>query len=110
MKLFRQISDQQPIRQWGYHLYFAEVPHVPAKTIMDHPIPKLRPAYMETQHYAWIPFSEIEPLLTKKSVTQADLKLNPRHLQPSSRSNAYWRVWIDNLRQVRLKDGFPWER
>lgn len=108
MKLFRQIKDQKPFRQWGFSLYFAEVPYVPAKVIMDHPLTRLSLAYMETQHYAWVPFVELEPLLAKKTITPQDLKIHARHLQANSRSDSYWRIWIDNMRQVYLKDGFPW--
>ena len=108
--LRKKIAGQKPVRQWGCSFYFLEVAHVPAKRIMDHPIPLLNLAYMETQHYAWVPFSEIEPLLTKARLTEADLRLHPRHLQRSSRSKSYWRVWIDNLRRMHLKDAFPWTR
>ena len=110
MKLFRMIANQQPVKLWGCHWYFAEVAYVDAKKIMDHRIPLLNPAYMETQHYAWVPYREIQPLLEKKSLTVADLQLHPRHLQPNSRSKSYWRVWIDNMRQLHLKDAFPWGR
>ena len=108
--LFRKIADQRPVKQWGYHFYFAEVAHVSAKTIMKHRLPRLSPAYLETQHYAWVPFSELKPLLTKKTLTDADLRLHPRHLQPGSNSGSYWRVWIDNMRHLHLKDAFPWSR
>lgn len=109
-KLQDLIAGQQPIKQWGFYLYVAQVPYVSAATIMEHPLPWFRPAYMETQHYAWIPFSELEPLLTKTPLAEADLKLNPRHLQRNSRSDSYWRVWIDNMRRVHQKEGFPWDR
>lgn len=110
MKLYRKIAEQSPTKLWGCHWYFAEVPHVPAQRIMDHSIPLFRPAFMETQHYAWVPYSEIEPLLTKRSLKAADLKLNPRHLRANTRSDSFWRVWADNMRQLHLKDAFPWKR
>lgn len=110
MKLYRKIADEKPVRLWGCHWYFAEVPYVPATRIMDHRIPLLNPAYMETQHYAWVPLREIQPLLVKRALTDADLRLNPRHLQENSRSTFYWRVWMDNMRQLQLKDAFPWNR
>ena len=108
--LLKKIADQKPVRQWACSFYFAEVAHVPAKRIMEHPVPLLNLAYMETQHYAWVPFSEIEPLLTKRKLTEADLRLHPRHLKPDSRSKSHWRVWIDNLRRMHLKEAFPWSR
>jgi len=106
--LLKMISGQKPIRQSGFSLYFAEVPYVSAKKIMAHPIKRWSPGYFETQHYAWVPFFEIEPLLTKNNLTESDLQLHPRHLQRTSRSKVYWKVWIDQLKQVQMNDGFPW--
>ena len=106
--LLQKISGQKPFKLWGYNFYFAQVSYVSVAKIMNHPVAFLNPAYLETQHYAWVPFSEIEPLLSKTSLKPVELRLDPRHLQKGSRSHSYWLVWINNMRQLHLKNAFPW--
>ncbi len=106
--LLEQIVGQEPVTFQGFALYFVEVQHVPASTVKNHPLERLRPAFLETHYYTWVPFSELEPLISKAQRTEVDLKLNPRHIPKGCSEDSYWDVWINTLRQVHQKDGFPW--
>ena len=108
--LLGKIVGQEPVELGGFSLYFAQVPYVPAEQVKNHPLKRLRPAYMEMHYYTWVPFREIESLLTKPSLSEADLKVNPERIPQGCREKSYWDVWINTLRQVQLKDGFPWSR
>jgi len=93
----------------GFHLYFAEVPHVPAQEVMSHPVEPRQMALREFEFYTWVPFAEIKPLLSKAELTEADLKVNPRHLPHGCRADSYWRVWIAALQEAHRQQAFPWE-
>ncbi|MFC1452808.1 NUDIX hydrolase [Verrucomicrobiota bacterium] len=63
--LEQQIADQEPLSSRGFHMYFVEVPFVPAQRVMNNHVEGHHAAMDETQFYAWIPFSELEPVLAK---------------------------------------------
>ena len=108
--LLKRIVGQEPAELGGFSLYFVEVDHVPAQRVKEHPLKRLQPAYMEMHHYTWVPFSEIEPLLAKTQRSETDLRVNPDHIPKGCREDSYWDVWINTLRQVHLKNTFPWRR
>lgn len=108
--LEEQIAQQSPFSSRGFHLFFAQVPYVPGQRIMNHPVDDGRPELQETQFYAWIPFSEIEPLLVNEELSDDELQVNPRCVPEGCDAHTYWRVWIENMRDAQRQGAFPWSR
>ncbi len=106
--LVEQIADQRPLSSRGFHMYFVEVPFVPAQRIMNNPVEDHHAAMMETQFYAWIPFSELEPVLRKDKPSRADLRMNPLYVPRGCESRSFWRIWIMNMHDAHKQGVFPW--
>lgn len=108
--LAEQIADQKPLSSRGFHMYFVEVPFVPAQRVMNNPVEGHQAAMEETQFYAWIPFSELEPVLAKDEPSEADLRMNPLYVPRGCNAFSLWRVWILNMRDGQKQGVFPWSR
>jgi 8-oxo-dGTP pyrophosphatase MutT (NUDIX family) len=106
--LAEQIAGQRPLSSRGFHMYFVEVPFVPAQRVMNNPVEGHQAAMEETQFYAWIPFSELEPVLGKDNPSGADLRMNPLYVPRGCGSRSFWRVWILNMRDAYRQGAFPW--
>lgn len=108
--LAERIADQEPLNTRGFHLFFVEVPFVPAQRVMNNPVEGHNPAMEETQFYAWIPFSELEPVLARDNPSEADLRMNALYVPRGCEAKSYWRVWIMNMHDAWKQGVLPWRR
>ncbi len=99
--LAERIANQKPLRSRGYHMYFVEVPFVPAQRVMNNPVDDNQAAMKETQFYAWIPLSELESALSKDNPSEADLRMNALYVPRGCESRSFWRVWVLNMRDAQ---------
>jgi len=106
--LGEQISGQKPVHSYGYSMYFVEVPFVPAQRVTNHPIGADGKDMAERGVYAWMPFTELEPVLGKERPSTGDLKVNPLYLPQGSKSGSFWGIWIRNMRDAMERGAFPW--
>jgi 8-oxo-dGTP pyrophosphatase MutT (NUDIX family) len=106
--LAERIADQKPLSSRGFHMYFVEVPFVPAQRVMNNPVEGRKAAMEETQFYAWIPFSELEPVLAKDNPSAEDLRMNALYVPRGSEAHSLWRVWVLNMRDAQKQGMFPW--
>lgn len=106
--LEEQIADQQPLSSRGFHMFFVQVPFVPAQRVMNNPVEGHQAATEETQFYAWVPFSELEPVLAKDNPLEADLRMNPLYVPRGCGVHSFWRVWILNMHDAQKQGVFPW--
>ena len=108
--LEEQIGEQEPLSTHGFHMYFVEVPFVPAQRVMNNPVEGHQAVMEEMQFYAWIPFSELERVLEKDNPSEADLRMSPLHVPRGCASHSFWRVWIMNMHDAWEQGFFPWIR
>ena len=105
-----QISEQDPLRSRGFSMYFVEVPFVPAQRVMNNHIERHRAPMLEFQCYAWIPFSELEPVLSKENPSEEELRVNLLYVAKGCEPHSYWRVWIRTMHDAQKQGAFPWSR
>jgi 8-oxo-dGTP pyrophosphatase MutT (NUDIX family) len=108
--LAEQIAYQEPHSSRGFHMYFVEVPFVPAQRVMNSPVEGHQAAMKETQFYAWVPFSELERALANDNPSAEDLKMNALYIPRGCKAHSFWRVWILNMRDAHKQGVFPWNQ
>lgn len=102
--LLEQLEGKVAVKSNGFHLFFVEVPFVPAMRVTRNEISeKTESALTEMSHFAWVPVSDLEQVLAGQSEA-----IEERFLPTTSKSDFYWSIWLANMRDAYRHRACPW--
>lgn len=103
-----RLEGLTPVVYGSFHLYFVEIPFVPAQRVAGN-IPEHETRYYrERWPYAWIPYAEVRQHLIGEELETPCL-IDERFLPEGAERNWFWSVWIQNMRLAFRENAIPWE-
>ena len=107
--LLGRIKGREPLMDGEFAFYFAEVPFVPAPSVMHHPVPEKNDSYQERGAFAWIPYSAIEGYLGEDVDKARKYPVDQAFLPAGSQTQWFWPIWLGNMRTAVTANALPWQ-
>jgi len=102
--LKEKVGKGEPVVEFGYSMYFVEVPWVDVKEIEKMKLPGGKGGFMEERvFYVWVPAKDVFRVLDGGAGVLLKGKVGEGLLPEGAKQDYYWRIWLAQMFDAKSK-------